>query len=133
MGLLANILGSGDVIKRGMDLIDGFHTSETEAIEAKTEAKVKMLQAYAPFKLAQRVIALMFISTFLLCFIICLGFILHAYATNGLTGEVNIVTAIQDLMEAFMLPWAVMTIVVFYFGGGAFEGYQASKKVSRES
>jgi hypothetical protein len=35
-------------------------------------------------------------------------------------------------MEAFMLPWAVMTIVVFYFGGGAFEGYQASK-VSRES
>jgi len=39
MGILSTILGSGDVLSKGLDLIDGMHTSETEAIEAKTKAK----------------------------------------------------------------------------------------------
>jgi hypothetical protein len=34
MGILSTILGSGDVIGKGLDLIDSMHTSETEAIEA---------------------------------------------------------------------------------------------------
>lgn len=126
MGILANILGSGDVIKRSLDLIDSFHTSETEAIEAKTDAKVKMLQAYAPFKLAQRIIALSFTIAFLLCFLISLGVTLYSFGAEGFRSQ-EIVDAITALMEAFKLPWAMGVILVFYFGGGAFEGYQASK------
>tara|TARA_Y100000034_G_scaffold115694_1_gene153159 strand:+ start:267 stop:659 length:393 start_codon:yes stop_codon:yes gene_type:complete len=126
MGILSNILGSGDVIKRGMDLIDGFHTSETEAIEAKTQAKVQMLSAYAPFKIAQRVIALSFTAVFLLCFLICLTATLYSFAADGFNSA-EIVEAVTALMEAFKLPWAMLAILGFYFGGGAFEGYQASK------
>jgi hypothetical protein len=30
MGVLSTIFGSGDVISKGMDLIDSFHTSDVE-------------------------------------------------------------------------------------------------------
>lgn len=127
MGILATILGTGNVIERGMDLIDSFHTSETEAIEAKTEAKVKMLQAYAPFKISQRVIALSFTAVFLICFLICLGVTLYSFGAVGFNSR-EIVEAVTALMEAFKLPWAMGVILVFYFGGGAFEGVMAAKK-----
>ena len=64
MSILSKILGSGDVVSKGLDLIDSFHTSETEAIEAKTKAKTDLLTSYAPFKIAQRYLALMFGFTF---------------------------------------------------------------------
>ena len=37
MGILSTILGSGDVISKGLGLIDSMHTSDTEMIEAKTK------------------------------------------------------------------------------------------------
>ena len=52
MGILSTIFGSGDVIKKGMDLIDDMHTSTEEEIAATADAKVKRLNAYAPFKVA---------------------------------------------------------------------------------
>ena len=51
-GTLSKILGSGDVIKKGLDLIDDMHTSTEEEIVAKTKSKVDLLSAYAPFKVA---------------------------------------------------------------------------------
>ena len=38
IGILGKILGSGDVIKKGMDLIDDMHTSSEEEIAAKPKA-----------------------------------------------------------------------------------------------
>ena len=38
IGILGKILGSGDVIKKGMDLIDDMHTSSEEEIAAKSKA-----------------------------------------------------------------------------------------------
>ena len=70
MGILSTIFGSGDVISKGLDLIDDMHTSDVEMVEAKTKAKTDLMAAYAPFKIAQRYIAVMFggtyISTYLL-------------------------------------------------------------------
>lgn len=133
MGILANIFGTGDVVEKGIDLIDSFHTSDTEAIEARTKAKTDLLAAYAPFKIAQRVLAIMFGSVFLLCFLICLGAVLIALSQGATViaddGSIQIPTviAISALMGAFKLPWIMGTIVLFYFGGGAFEGVQARK------
>ena len=43
MSIFQKLLGSGDIVSKGIELIDSFHTSETEAIEAKTKAKTDLL------------------------------------------------------------------------------------------
>jgi len=49
--ILGKILGSGDVVQKGLQLIDDMHTSTEEEIHAKSKAKTDLLQAYAPFKI----------------------------------------------------------------------------------
>ncbi len=117
MGILAAILGNSDVISKGLDLIDGMHTSETEAIEAKTKAKTDLLSSYAPFKVAQRYLALIFGFTFVGSYLM----VLVLFFLERSIGPV------QDLIEAFKIDWIMLTIVGFYFGGGAFEGVMNSK------
>ena len=73
MAILGKILGSGDVISKGMELIDDMHTSTEEEIAAKNKAKTDLLGAYAPFKVAQRYLALMFGGTYLSVFVIVMG------------------------------------------------------------
>jgi hypothetical protein len=113
MGILSKIFGSGEVISKGLDLIDSFHTSDVEAIEAKTNAKTELLTAYAPFKLAQRYLALMFTFTFLGSFVGVLIASLTGYA------DVDI---IRQVISEFYIGEIMLSIVLFYFGSGAFEG-----------
>jgi len=117
--VLAKIFGSGDVIKSGIDLIDSMHTSTEEEIAAKTKAKTSMLEAYAPFKLAQRVIAFAFTFVYLVCFSLVLGFTLADMATDA--------DKVKQVLEDFQIGYAMLIILAFYFGGGAFEGVMASK------
>ena len=117
MGILNTIFGSGDVITKGMDLIDSFHTSDTEMVEAKTKAKTDLMTAYAPFKIAQRYLALMFggtyISTYLL--VIVMTFI----------GKD--VTAVKGILSEFQIDWIMLSIVMFYFGGGLADSVMKKK------
>jgi len=113
MGILSTIFGGGDVIKAGVDLIDSLHTSDEEEIQAKSKAKTDLLSAYAPFKVAQRYLALMFCGTFVLSFILVLVLTL---AGVGDIASVNVVLA------EFYIGEITLMIVAFYFGGGAFEG-----------
>lgn len=117
MGILNTILGSGDVITKGLGLIDSLHTSDTELIEAKTKAKTDLLTSYAPFKVAQRYLALIFGFTFVLSYLMVL--VLFFMGRD--------IEAIQEIISAFKIDWIMLTIVGFYFGGGAFEGL-ANKK-----
>jgi archaellum biogenesis protein FlaJ (TadC family) len=110
---IGKILGSGDVIKEGFDLIDSMHTSDAEEIEARANAKVSLIKAYEPFKVAQRYLMLMFSTTFLLCFVIVLGMTLAG------KGDVEDVTKV---MAEFYIGEIMLAIVVFYFGGGFAEG-----------
>ena len=113
MGILKTIFGSGDVIKEGISLIDSFHTSTEEEIEAKTKAKVAVLNAYAPFKLAQRVLAFMFAGTFLLCFVLVLGMTLAG---------ISDIDAVREVISEFYIGEIMLMIVGFYFAGGFSEG-----------
>jgi len=117
--VLAKIFGSGDVIKSGIDLIDSMHTSTEEEIQAKTKAKTEMLSAYAPFKLAQRVIAFAFTFVYLICFAMVLGF--------TLAGQEADAAIIKQTLEDFQIGYAMLIILAFYFGGGAFEGVLAQR------
>ena len=117
-GTLSKILGSGDVIKKGLDLIDDMHTSTEEEIVAKTKSKVDLLSAYAPFKVAQRYLALLFSVTFLSCFILTLGMTLFG------KGDVE---AVKFVLSDFYIGEIMLAIIFFYFGGGAIESFKPKK------
>lgn len=119
IGVLAKILGTPDVIKSGLDLIDDLHTSEEEEIEAKTKAKIDLMGAYAPFKIAQRYLALMFTFTFLCCFVLVLSM--------TLAGKADI-DSIRAVISEFYIGEIMFTIIGFYFSGGFFEGVINARK-----
>ena len=116
LGIIGKLLGSDAVISKGLDLIDSLHTSTEEEIAAKTKAKTDLLSAYAPFKLAQRYLALMFTAVFL--------FIMINGIVGALYGWVDM-AAVEEAKKFASDMWLgeiMITIVGFYFGGGAFEG-----------
>ena len=129
MGILSNIFGTGEVIKKGLELIDEAWTSDEEKadnevkiIEAKTNAKATLLNAYAPFKLAQRYLALMFTFVFL--------FIMMNGVLGALYGWVDM-ASVQEAKKFANEMWLgeiMITIVGFYFGGGLAESFK--KKVN---
>jgi hypothetical protein len=118
---LGKIFGSGEVISNGLKLIDDMHTSKEEEILAKNQAKINLLEAYAPFKIAQRYLAIMFTVTFLSSFILVL--------TMTMLGKGDI-DAVKLVLGDFYIGEIMLTIVFFYFGGGAVEGF-LSKRVKQ--
>ena len=118
IGIISKILGSDKVIEKGLGLIDSMHTSSEEEIAAKAKAKTDLLQAYAPFKIAQRYLALMFGLTFLGSYVLVL-----AMTISG-QGDPEAVTKV---MEQFSINYAMLIILGFYFGGGAVEGFLDKK------
>jgi uncharacterized membrane protein len=119
IGIIGKILGSDKIISKGMDLIDSMHTSETEAIEAKTAQKVELLKNYAPFKIAQRYLALMFGFTFLLSF-----FLVLTMTMLGVGNTFVITTVLSD----FYIGEIMLLIIGFYFGGGLAESIRRKPK-----
>ena len=93
------------------------HTSDTEMIEARNKAKTDLLTSYAPFKVAQRYLALIFGFTFVGSYLM----VLSLFFSN------KDVTEVTALITAFKIDWIMLTIVGFYFGGGAFEGLAAKR------
>ena len=117
MGLLNSIFGSGDVISKGMDLIDSFHTSDTEMIEAKTKAKTDLMTAYAPFKIAQRILATMFAVTYISTYVLV---IVMVFLDKD-------VAAVKSILSEFQIDWIMLSIVMFYFGGGLADSVMKKK------
>ena len=110
MGILSTIFGSSNVISKGIDLIDDCITTDTE----KEKNKIELLKAYQPYKLSQRLIALMITSTFLFVFLLLLIASFFMDVDNQLT-------LIESYMSSdFTEPLEI--IILFYFGGGAVEG-----------
>lgn len=123
--LLGKIFGSEKVIQSGIELIDSFHTSTEEEIAAKTKAKTDLLTAYAPFKIAQRVIAFSFTFIYLSCFAMVLGFTLLEQTADA--------EKVKAVLEDFQIGYAMLIILTFYFGGGAFEGVMAQRQGNNRS
>lgn len=117
MGILKTIFGGGDVVSKGMELIDSFHTSDTEMIEAKTKAKTDLMTAYAPFKIAQRYIALMFGATYIVTYFLV---IIMMFMGKD-------VDAVKGILAEFQIDWIMLSIVMFYFGGGLADSVMKKK------
>ena len=123
MGVLSTILGSGDIIKTIGETIDAVHTSDEEELKARADAKAKLISAYAPFKVAQRYLALMFAFTYLTVFWLVVGMDLFSH---GFVKE-NLVA----IMGEFKIAYIMLLIVGFYFGGGFAEGLTEKVKAKR--
>ena len=119
--VIMKILGSGNVVEKGMALIDNMHTSTEEEVAAKSKAKTDLLAAYAPFKLAQRYLALMFTAMFL--FIMANGVVGALYGVI----EMENVEAAKDFAASMWLGEIMLAIVGFYFGGGLAESVRNKK------
>ena len=119
IGVLGKILGSGDVIKQGMQLIDDMHTSTEEEIAAASKAKQDLLTAYAPYKLAQRYLAMMFGITFLGSYVLVLAMTVSGYGDPD---------AVTKVMDQFSINYAMLIILGFYFSGGVIEGVMEKRK-----
>jgi hypothetical protein len=121
IALLGKLFGSDKVIEKGLSLIDDLHTSTEEEIQAKSKAKIDMLQAYAPFKLAQRYIALIFTAIF--------AFIMLNGVLGSLYGFIDLdsVEKAKDFANSMWLGEIMLTIVGFYFGGGLAESIRSKK------
>jgi len=118
LGVIGKILGSDKVIEKGLDLIDGMHTSTEEEIAVKAKARIDLMNAYAPFKIAQRWLALMFGVIFLGSYVLVL--------VMTLTGQGD-PDAVTKVMEQFTINYAMLVILGFYFGAGAAEGFLEKK------
>jgi len=110
--IFKTIFGEPTVVKGALDLLDDLHTSGPEAIAAKTEARVALLKAYAPFKIAQRLLMLSFTFVFLASFSLVLGM--------KLSGKD--VSDVYQVLNEFYIAEIELMIVIFYFGSGAAEG-----------
>jgi len=126
--ILSTILGTGDVVSKGMKLIDDMHYSDAEEaadrlkmVEAKTKAKTELMSAYAPFKLAQRYIALSF--TFVFIFILMNGVLGALY---GWVPMENVDKA-RTFADDMWLGQIMLTIIAWYFGGGVLDSVKAKK------
>ena len=117
MSILAKIFGSGEVISEGIKLIDSFHTSTEEEVAANAAAKVRIMESYQPFKIAQRYIALLFTFTFLGCFVLILSMTLLGTSVD--------VDAARAVISEFWIGQIMLMIATFYFGGGLADSIKA--------
>jgi hypothetical protein len=124
MSIIGKLLGSTEIIKEGMALIDNMHTSDVEEIEAKSKAKTDLLSAYAPFKVAQRYLALIFAFTFVSCFVLVMGM--------TLTGQINDLNGVKQVIDDFYIGEIMLLIIGFYFGGGFGEGIITAVKKDKK-
>lgn len=132
MGFLNSIFGSSKIVTQGLDMVDkAFYTDEEKAQDnqkiyaEKIDMKIKMLQAYHPYKVTQRFLA------------ICFVFIYLFIMLNGILGQLYTVISVSDVKSALefansmYLGQIVMLIMGFYFGGGFVESFQRTKSGSK--
>ena len=117
--ILGKIFGSDQVISKGLDLIDDAWATDEEMIETRAKAKIELMNAYAPFKIAQRNLAVMFSLTFLFSFFLVLIMTLF---NQGNASDVF------KVLEQFNIGWIMMAIITFYFGGGLVDSIKRGKK-----
>lgn len=114
MNVIGKIFGSDKIIdnlSKGADKV--FFTKEEKA-----ESWINTLKAYEPFKIAQRLLALMITFTYLFGWILSMAFFVSSYWFDD---AMKVATMIADYNNS-TLNLTFSIIVGFYFAGGAAEG-----------
>lgn len=123
MSLWGTLFGSENVIKKAAD---GIYHGVDKAIyteEEKAGGFLKLLAAYEPFKLAQRLLALTLAIPFVMVWIAVAGMLVASGFVDPGYGK-QIAEAARTLGELNedTLGTPVALVMSFYFAGGALEG-----------
>lgn len=110
---IGKLFGSDTSVKNSISLIDNAFYTDQE----KAASKIKLLQAYQPFKLAQRIIAIAVTAQFL---VFC-----NAGLIQWARGKEY--DSLITLSQALGFDTAVSLVFFFYFGGGAVAGIMRAK------
>lgn len=110
MGILGKIFGAKSIVDAGIRSIDALVFTDEE----KSKAKLTLLKAYEPFKIAQRYLALIFAANFTIAFTLCL--LLAALGRD--------IQPVVDVVVAFSLGQIMLAVVAFYFLGGVTNGFK---------
>ncbi len=114
MGILGKIFGSEKAIEKVASGVDKVFFTKEE----KSEQWIETLKAYEPFKLAQRLIALLVTSVYLFVWLICVTLVvLGLWYDNTLELSKTLAEWNNDT-----LGLSFVLIVSFYFAGGMAEG-----------
>lgn len=127
MNIFARLFGSSEVVSKVTDgVISGvdklFYTDEEKAEDKRVFAtqqvknSIDYINAMSGYKLAQRVLAFMFVGVYLASFFISLATTIYTTDAGSVTAE------IIKLVNAFWIGEIVLTITAFYFGSGAIGG-----------
>lgn len=95
-----------------------FYTDEeiAKAHQESMKTKISLLGAFAPFKLIQRHIALVFTYNFIA--MIWLTIIV------GFLGDKAQLEMLLKIFGIFSIGWIMLAIVTFYFGGGTIDSFR---------
>ncbi len=114
MGLLGKIFGSEKAIEKVSSGIDKVFFTKEE----KSEQWVETLKAYEPFKLAQRLIALLVTSVYLFVWLVCSVMMALGTWQEAVTEQSQLLAEWNN--ETLGIPFII--IISFYFAGGVAEG-----------
>lgn len=119
MDIFGKLFGSDKVVDgviKGADAV--FFTPEEKA-----EHWLKVMKAYEPFKLAQRLLAFMIIGVYLAVWVVtALMFIGAVFADTYLANQLLLASERLGEMNNETLGMPAALIVGFYFAGGTLEG-----------
>jgi hypothetical protein len=121
--IFKHIFSGKEALKTVSGVIDEMvYTKEEKADNELSKARLKIntLNAYNPFKLAQRVLA---IGITLLIIVLAVISVIAS-----IMNAPHIVNDIYEIADHFKIDWAFITIIAFYFAGGTIESMNKSKK-----
>jgi len=110
MNIIGKLLGSSEIIDAGIKSIDAVCYTEEE----RADQKLKLLKAYEPFKVAQRLIAMTF----------CVPYAL-AWIVTFFVSFTSIELTVQSDLLSGKMGIIVAVIVTFYYGGGTINGIRS--------
>jgi len=122
MSIFSKLFGSSDVVKKTVDGIYNGIDKSFFTQEEKAEYFLKLLEAYHPFKIAQRFIALLFIVPYVLSFLVAfITFVIGLYLNEKIIvdGSLDIINFTNKYLGV-----PVSVIVAFYFAGGAINSFK---------
>ena len=140
MGWWSTLFSAGDTATKITDAVINtgdklFYTDEEKADDRKKmrEFFPTLLNAYAPFKIAQRILAIWFSFLFGMSFIIALGATcFNIYLAYDYKGDITQLPKVDlqplfNIIATFNIDMIMLAIVSFYFAGGAIESFTRTK------
>lgn len=123
--LIGRILGSDKVVEKGIEVIDKSFFTKEEKVSGWRD----LLKSYEPFKLSQRLVALLVTSVYLMTFIIAVICLITGIWIEGLTTVGRDIATYNH--ENLSLPFSL--IVGFYFAGGTINSFmtRADRKAEK--